>query len=88
MQERNEYINKMKAKLDELDAKIHKWQAKADGLSADAKIEYIKKVSHLRQERDDAEAYLNKVKSASDDSWKSIKEGFESAYEKMKTALS
>ncbi len=50
MEEKNEYIKKMKAKLNQIDAMIYEWQAKADEASADAKIEYNKKVNRLRQQ--------------------------------------
>jgi uncharacterized coiled-coil DUF342 family protein len=88
MKSQDEYINKMKAKLDQLDAKIDVWKAKADEASSDVKIEYNEKIEELRQERKEGEAWLEKVSDASDDAWESIKDGFESAYERMKKALS
>ena len=88
MSSQNEYIEKMKANLDQLDAKIDVLQAKAKEASADAKIEYNQKVDDLRQQRKEGEEWLDKMADASDDAWESLKDGFSEAYKKMKSALS
>ncbi|PWQ98387.1 coiled coil domain-containing protein [Leucothrix arctica] len=88
MDTQDKHVEKMQAKLDQVDAKIDLWQAKAKEASADSQIEYEKKVEELKSERNEAAEWLDKVADASDDAWDSIKDGFEDAYEKIKKALS
>ena len=88
MDTQDKHVEKMKAKLDQVDAKIDLWKAKAHEASADSKIKYEEKVAELKEDRKEAAAWLDKVEDASDDAWDSIKDGFEGAYERMKKALS
>ena len=88
MESRNAYIDKMKSKLDLLDARIDEWKAKRDEATADAKIKYQAKVDELKKEKREAQAWLEKVSDASEDAWDSLKDGFSEAYKKMKSALS
>jgi len=88
MKSRNAYIDKMKAKLGLLDARIDEWKAKSDEATADAKIKYQTKVDELKEEKQEAQAWLEKVSDASEDAWDSLKDGFSEAYKKMKSALS
>ena len=54
MTDRSEYVDKMKAKLDEWNADIDKMQAKAKEAQADARIEYDKQLVEMRKQRDEA----------------------------------
>lgn len=87
MESREAYKQKMHAKLDQIDAQIDKWQAKRDEASADAKIEYQEKISDLKQKRQEAKDWVNKLSDASEDAWDSVVGGFEDAYKKLSKAL-
>ena len=87
MKSQNEYVNKMKTKLDQLDARIALWKAKADEAQADANIENKKVLADLKEQRKEAKEWLDKVSDASEDAWDSLKDGFENAYEKIKRAF-
>ncbi|GAA0402928.1 hypothetical protein GCM10009133_09570 [Cocleimonas flava] len=88
MDTKHAYIKKMKAQLDELEANIGRYQAKADQASADAEIEYKAKVEELKEQRTEAKEWLDKVADASDDAWDSLKDGFTDAYDRMKKVFS
>ena len=88
MNSQTEHIEKMKAKLDLLDAKIDQYKAKENEAQAEAKIEYQNKIDDLKNERYEAKEWLTKVSDASEDAWDSLKDGFQDAYEKMKRAIS
>ena len=53
MSEKNQYIEKAKARIAQWDAEIDKMKAKADEAEADAKIEYQKQLSEMRTQRDE-----------------------------------
>jgi len=84
MKSQHEYTQKMKAKLDLLDAKIELWEAKAAQAKAESKIETLKILDELKTQRQESKEWLDKVSEASEEAWDSLKEGFEKAYERMK----
>lgn len=88
MQSQNEYIVKMKAKLDQLDTEIDLWKAKVNKSKAEVKIKYQQKVAELKEERKEAGVWLDNASDTSADAWESVKGGFEEAYEKIKRAFS
>ena len=44
MEKRDEYVEKMKAQLDQWNGEIAKWEAKADVAQAEARIEFDKRL--------------------------------------------
>ncbi len=68
------YQQKLQAKLDEWSAEIDKLKAKADGASADAKIELDKQLAKLRPLQEAAAQKLAELKKAGDDAWQDIQQ--------------
>ena len=87
MSDRDLYVEKAKAKLDQWNAEIAKLQAKADAAGADAKIEYRRQIDDLRAQRDAAEARLREVSEASDGAWADMKSGFDKAWDNVSDAF-
>jgi len=87
MSEREQYVEKAKARIDQWNADIEKPQAKADEAKADAKIEYEKQLKQLRAHRDEAKEKLDEMAEASDSAWDDLKAGFESAWDKISSAF-
>jgi len=87
MSDRNAYINKMKAKLDEWNADIAKLEAKADGAEADMKIMYNEKIDALKEQRENAAAKLMEIRNASEGGWEDIKAGLENAWDSLGNAV-
>lgn len=87
MGERDAYIEKMKAKIDEWSADIDKFEAKARGAKADVKIKYEEQLAAMRGEREKARAKLRELQDASEDAWERLRQGAESAWTSMAKAF-
>jgi chromosome segregation ATPase len=87
MSEREQYIEKVKAQLDQWNAEIEKLQAKADEAEADAKIEYEKQINELRAQRDKGEAKVKELQEASNGAWADMKAGFDRAWDSVSNAF-
>ena len=88
MAERDAYVKKLKAMLEEWNAEIDKLDAKARKADAEAKIRYEEQVSQLRQKRKELQNMVTQMGEASDDAWEDLKEGLENAWKVFKGTLS
>jgi len=86
MSNRDAYVQKMKAKLDEWNADIDKLAAKAEAAEADAKITYNVQVENLRAKHAEAEQKLERLGAASEGAWEDMRTGIESAWESIGNA--
>ena len=80
MSNREAYVQKMHAKIDEWSAEIDRLEAKARGAEAHMKIEYERQLEPMRAQRAQARAKLDELRGASEEAWESVREGFESAW--------
>ena len=87
MSDREQYVEKAKARLEQWNAEIDKLRAKADEAEADAKIAYRKQIDDLRDRRDEAEAKLKEMTEAGDGAWSDMKAGFDKAWDGMAEAF-
>lgn len=87
MSEKNQYIEKAKARIAQWDAEIDKMKAKTDEAEADAKIEYQKQLDEMRTQRDKANARLTELRNASDDAWEDMMSGFVKAWDDISNAF-
>ncbi|MDX1644145.1 MAG: hypothetical protein R3244_07290 [Thermoanaerobaculia bacterium] len=87
MTERQAYIDKLSAKLEEWDAELDKLEAKAEGLGADARIELQKRADAWREERRELRERLSELKSSGDSAWQEVKAGLESSFDELKQGL-
>jgi chromosome segregation ATPase len=92
MSKRTQYIEKMKARLDQWDAEIGKLEAKVEELKADARIEYQKQIQEVRRHRDEAYSKVKELQNASDEAWGDVASGFDNAWgnivQSIETAMS
>lgn len=88
MNEKELYQQKKQAQLDERKAEVDKLKAKASGASADAQLELNKQIEALEGKLEEGKTKLAEIADASEDTWESIKEGVESAWDSMKSAFS
>jgi|GEM_PF-5059087 len=90
--EKNGYIKKAQAKLDELNGNIKLLKAKKDNLEAEVQIEYDKKIEEIELLKKDVENRLDDINSSSNEAWIELKNGFEKSSrimeETVKSALS
>ncbi|MBK7677178.1 hypothetical protein [Accumulibacter sp.] len=69
MSKRDDYIEKMKLQLDEVNAKMSELEAKAKEAKADARAKYADQMAKLREQSQLAVTKLDELKAAGEDSW-------------------
>lgn len=72
MTKRDEYIEKMKLQLDELDTKMDKLEAKAVLAKEDVRAKYKDEMTKLREQSKVAKGKLQEVKAAGEDKWEAV----------------
>ncbi len=87
MSTRDAYTEKMKAQLDQLNARIAEWEARVKEVQANSRIEYEKQLTACRQQRDQALEHMRKVQGASADAWQELARGADEAWARMQEAL-
>jgi phage shock protein A len=77
------YQAKLKAQLNEWDAKIDVWNAKAATASATARIRYENELESLADKRASARKMLDTLGKRTDAAWEEMKEGAEKMWHDM-----
>lgn len=84
---RKAYEEKLAAQLEEWNAQVALFKAKADKATAEAKIEYYKTIDALQRKEEEARTKLQGLKAAGDEAWEDLKAGAENAWTEIKTAF-
>ena len=87
MSKRDEYVDKLKGQLDQWNAEVAKWEAKAQNAQAGARAEYDKHLNELRRRRDQALEQMKRLQAATGDAWVDLVRGADEAWAKMREAL-
>lgn len=87
MTQRDEYVNKMKTQLDQWNAEIGRWEAKAKEAQAGMQAEAQKQLDALRAQREEALEQMRKVQAASADAWMDMVRGTDAAWKAMADAF-
>lgn len=87
MANRDEYVEKLKARLDEWNADLARWEAKAKTAQTDTRVEYDRRIDALRQQRDGAIEQLKRVQSSAGEAWQDLARGADDAWDKMREAF-
>ena len=87
MADKDAYVQKLHAKIDEWDAEIDKLKAKAGQAEADVQVNYNKELENLKVKRREAGKKLEEVRQAGEGAWEDIKAGAQSAMKALETAL-
>jgi uncharacterized coiled-coil DUF342 family protein len=87
MKNKEAYIQKLHAKIDEWNADIDKLKAKADQVEADSKIEYQKQMQALKSKRDEIEKKVSEISRSGENAWEDLKTGVDLAWEAMSEAI-
>jgi len=82
-----EYVEKLKAQLDEWNAEVAKWESKTKGAQADARAQYEEQLSAFRRQRDAALAQMRKIQDASGEAWMDLVRGADESWSKMQQAF-
>ncbi|AMV70492.1 hypothetical protein JCM30471_24850 [Desulfuromonas carbonis] len=81
------YVEKVKSKIDQWNAEIEKFQAKARGAKADARIEYEEQVEELKDRRDALQEKVADLEKAGGQAWEDLKAGAEKALGEVESAF-
>lgn len=87
MSDRDVYVEKMKAKIDEWNADLAKLEARSREASADTRLKYDNQIQELKVQRERAEEQLKEFQRASEESWKQMRDGMESAWDEVNRAF-
>lgn len=87
MSKQDEYVEKLKAQLDQWNTEVTKWEAKAQKAQAGARVEYEKQLKELRRQRDQALEQMKRVQAASGDAWVDLVRGADEAWVKMRESF-
>ena len=71
------YEKKMEAQIEEWEAELSKLKAQSKQKSADAEIEYNKRMKELEAKKEEANDKLADIKSAGSESWEDMKDGMQ-----------
>ena len=88
MSTRDAYVEKLKARLDEMNAEIDKLQARSRALEADAEIQTRRKIDQLRERREELSDRISRIREAGAESWEALKEGAERALSELVSGVS
>lgn len=87
MSSREEYVQKMKAQLDQWNAEVAKWEEKTRSAQADMKAQYEQQLETYRSRRDEAMAQMRQVQAASTEAWMDMMKGADAAWKAMGEAF-
>lgn len=79
MEQRNEYIKKLEENIAVYDRKIDEMKAKATGIKADLKAEYLVRLNCIENKRDNFVVKCEELKDAKDQGWDDVKSGTDRA---------
>jgi DNA repair ATPase RecN len=85
---REEFVLKLKEKIDLWNADLNKLQARADQASAEARIKYQQQIEDLQEKRQELEGKMAQLRGAGEGAWEDVKSGTEIAWSSMSEALS
>ena len=87
MKAKDAYVQKLHAKIDEWNAEIDKFEAKARSASAEKRLECQKQIDNLNSKRAEAERKLVELRKAGEGAWEDLKVGVQNAWDAMEAAL-
>lgn len=87
MTNRDEYVEKLKAQLDQWERQTTVWEAAAREATAEARIELEKQVGIMKSRADDLVYRMELLKGASADAWQEIARGADEARKTMQDAF-
>ena len=86
-QTKEEFQNRLTARLKDLDAEIAKLREKGRELKDQAKEDWNRKMSDLETKREAARAKLAEIGESSAEAWKDVQKGAQSAWEDLDKAF-
>jgi predicted nucleic acid-binding Zn-ribbon protein len=86
-EERNAFVQKLKAQLDGWNADINELETKADQAEVRAKIDYHKRIADLRARLKEVEGKIGELQQAGEGALENLKQGLENSWEILKASF-
>ena len=91
METKDSYLKKMKEKFDDLNYKWNiernKLEARKQKAKTEVKEKFEEKLKTLRERREQMRQKLDQIDNASEEAWRDIKEGVDSAWQSLNEAI-
>lgn len=87
MNKKQVYEEKLQAQLDEFNAQLELFKAKASKMESSSRLNVLTVIEGLKLKRDLAKNMLQELHESSDDAWEDLKEGVENAWADFNAAL-
>ncbi len=87
MTDRDEYVEKLKAQLDQWNKQTMAWESAAREATTDAKVELEKQIGIVKSRLDDMVFRMELLKGASADAWQEIARGADESRKTMQDAF-
>lgn len=84
MTTRKEYVEQLKENIDQWNADIAKWEAKARMTQTDLRIDYEMQLEALRKQREEITAKLKEIQASGEEAWKDLRAGTDAAWATMR----
>ena len=84
---RDEYMQKLKAQIDEFNAEAAHWEDKARKAQAGMRAEYERQIENFRRKSQEATAELDRLQRASADMFSELMRGADRAMHEMQEAF-
>ncbi len=85
---KEDYLHKLNAQLDEWKAYLAGLEAKAREAKADAKIRYEKEISSIRERMHELQQKTVEIRAANASAWEELKHGAQEAWNRLRDAVS
>ena len=86
-QSKEEFQEKLAARLKTLDGEIEKLREKGSDLKDDAKVDWERKMADLETKRETARTKLAEVRDSSGEAWKDVQKGAQAAWDDLDKAF-
>ena len=87
METAGQEVGKIETRLRQLGAKLDRLVAQADEVGTDAKIDYRRRIDHIKDKHTLVQSRLNAYKAANGQKWDSFKGGVETAWHELEDAF-
>ncbi|MBE9170254.1 hypothetical protein IQ238_22965 [Pleurocapsales cyanobacterium LEGE 06147] len=87
MEDKKAYQETMEARLSQLGARIDELQAKVQQTRTDVQADLNQQIEELKVKRDVTQQRLQELKASGGQAWKTLKSGFQSAWDKLSHAM-
>lgn len=87
MNDREDFVERLKAQLDDWNAQIRKMEAEARKSAAGAGVQYEEHLKRMRAQRDQAQRKLTELQKAGDAAWDDMRKGAEDMWATMEESF-